>query len=160
MRRLAVLIPLALAGCPPPSHYLITDVTTPRGPLPDAVVAADCTRGDRPVGGSLRTDAEGRARLRIYPQVDASSCSVTVAKPGYVTVEIGGVNLCTTSACPPSSVELREAGAPLSRPDELAPPRSYVPQARTYVPEPPRTYAPPPLGLGTVGHSRGAEVAR
>jgi len=134
MRRLLLFVPLALlGGCPPPPHYLITDVTTPRGPVSDALVAADCDRANPTptFGPAMRTDQGGRARL-LLRRSDAAGCSVTVAKPGYATVEVGAVSVCTTAACPPTIVELR--------------PRS------------PREYAPPPRGLGTA--SRPAEVAR
>ncbi len=117
---------LALAGCPPPTHYLITDVTSQRGPVPDAMVAVDCARPDNYPDAAVRTDGAGRARLmlRTY-KLDASRCAVTVAKEGYATVEAGAVNICTTSACPPTVIELREPYGPVpvrsyARPAEVA----------------------------------------
>jgi hypothetical protein len=149
MRRLACLVPLVLlGGCPPPPHYLITDVTTPRGPVSDALVAADCDHASpTPVfGPAMRTDQGGRARLLI-PRSEATGCAVTVAKPGYATVEVGAVSVCTTAACPPTTVELHanDVEAPVFRPRS---PREYAP--------------PPPLGLGTASRpiSRSIEVAR
>lgn len=117
----------ALAGCPPPTQYLIADVTAARAPIADAMVAADCHREYDAPDAALRTDATGRARLPIRGRVNAERCSITVAKPGYPTVRADGVNLCTTSACPPIVVELSPAiveRSPL--PPPVFPSRDYA----------------------------------
>lgn len=123
MRRWLLLVPLAATGCPPPTHYLIADVAVRGAPVADALVAAACGgEGDDP---ALRTDPAGRARLELRRRVDASACSVTVAKPGLPTVEVWGVSICTTPACPATHVELDPpAEPPLARPLPYAqPPR-------------------------------------
>ena len=104
MHRLPLLF--ALAGCPPPTQFLIADVTAANAPVADAMVAADCHRSDAAPDAALRTDATGRARLPMRGPVSADRCSITVAKPGYPTVEADGVNLCTTSACPAIAIDL------------------------------------------------------
>ena len=108
MRRLLLLVPLALAGCPPPTQYLIADVTAAGAPVQDAMVTADCAQNNYSYPAT-RTDADGRARVQMYNrEINASRCSLTVAKPGYSTVEVDAVNICTTSACPPMAIDLRE----------------------------------------------------
>ncbi len=134
MRRLLVLVPL-LGGCPPPSQYLITDVTAFRAPVADALVAADC--GNEYAEAALRTDTAGRARLELRGKADASKCSVTVAKPGFPTAVAVNVSLCTTPACPATHVELGESID------------AYVPAIPLVMP---REYAQPPV--------RKSEVAR
>src|ERR1043165_1810700 len=107
MRRLLLLVPLALAGCPPPTQYLIADVTAGGAPVQDALVTADCAQNNYSYPAT-RTDADGRARVQMYNrEIDARRCSVTVAKPGYSTVEVDAVNICTTVACPPTQIDLR-----------------------------------------------------
>lgn len=136
MRRLLLLA--LLGGCPPPSQFLITDVTAAGAPVADALVAADC--GNPYHDAALRTDPTGRARLTFRTKVDASKCSVTVAKAGLPTVEAINLSICTTPACPATHVELGE----LAR-VELPPP-SELPLAL------PPAYAEPPR--------RSREVAR
>lgn len=118
----SVLLLVGLAGCPPPTQYLITDVTADRAPVADAMVATDCGTPYR--DAALRTDREGRARLAIRTKVFASKCSVTVAKEGFPTVEAINVSICSTPACPATHVELGDA---------------YM-----RAPEMPREYAHPP----------------
>jgi hypothetical protein len=94
----------ALAGCPASTRFLVADVTSAHAPVEGALVAADC---GQPRQAALRTDDTGRARLSLFgAQVDAARCVLTVAKPGYATVETGGANLCTSGACTPMRVEL------------------------------------------------------
>jgi hypothetical protein len=106
MRSLLLLVPF-LGGCPPPSQFLITEVTAAGAPVADALVAADCGHPDR--DAALRTDPTGRARLTFRRKVDASKCSVTVAKSGYPTAEAIHLSICTTPACPATHVELDDA---------------------------------------------------
>lgn len=134
MRSLLLFIPLALGGCPPPAKYLITDVTAHRVPVADALVAADCGSDDS--DAAMRTDADGRARLLFRRSVDASKCSITVAKEGFPTVEATGISICSTPACPATHVELDR---PLARSVDGGAPRAN-PFA---VPEDPREYAVP-----------------
>lgn len=103
MQRLLCLVVLALAGCPPPPRYAVVDVYDPR-PVQDAMVAAECGKY---TGAAMRTDDAGRARLPITGVFPADRCVLTVAKPGYPTLEIGAVQLCSSpSACPSTIVEL------------------------------------------------------
>jgi hypothetical protein len=120
MQRLAYLALLSLAGCPPPPRYIVADVHATSAPVHDAMVAADCGRERGP---ALRTDDTGRVRLPIHGHAGADRCVLTVAKPGYRTVEAGGVQLCSTAAaCPPIFVRLFEAYgfAPASPAAEVA----------------------------------------
>ncbi|MBA2543478.1 MAG: hypothetical protein H0V17_27800 [Deltaproteobacteria bacterium] len=104
MRSLLVLLVPALGGCPPPTRYLITDVHAARAPVADALVAADCGRDyGEP---ALRTDATGRARLRVRGEVAASKCTVIIAKDGFPTIEAAGIQLCTTPLCPALVIDL------------------------------------------------------
>jgi hypothetical protein len=102
MHRLLLLT--LLGGCPPPTSYLIADVTAHQLPVADALVAADC--GFPMPDAAKRTDPTGRARLEFRRKVDASKCAVTVAAPGFETVETIGASICTTPACPATHVEL------------------------------------------------------
>jgi hypothetical protein len=102
MRRLLLL--LVLGGCPPPTQYLITDVTAFRQPVADALVAADCGSDD--ADAAMRTDVDGRAKLQFRRRIEARTCTVTVAKEGFSTVEADLVSVCTTPACPATHVEL------------------------------------------------------
>ncbi len=131
MHRLLLLF--ALAGCPPPTQYLIADVTAGHAPVADAMVAADCHREYDGPDAALRTDTSGRVRLPMRGRVSAERCSLTVAKPGYPTVEADGVNLCTTSACPAIVIELAAPNAIVERP--VLPPPVF----------PSREYARPPM---------------
>jgi hypothetical protein len=145
MHRLLLLF--ALAGCPPPTQYLIADVTAGNAPVADAMVAADCHREYDGPDAALRTDATGRARLPMRGRVAADRCSITVAKPGYPTVEADGVNLCTTaSSCPAIVIEL--SAAPYSIVERPALPPPVFPQ---------REYARPPVRQQT---AREMEVAQ
>lgn len=125
MRSLLLLV--LLGGCPPPSQYLITDVTAAGAPVADALVAAEC--GNPARDAALRTDQDGRARLTFRSRVDASTCTVTVAKSGFPTLEAINLSICSTPACPATHVELGELREvePVS---ELPVPRDYA--------EPPR----------------------
>ena len=108
-----LLLPGALGGCPPPPRYLITDVMSPRGAVADALVAVDCAAPRDGVGAAVRTDERGRAWVRVRdPRAEAARCTITVAKPGYATLEASAVNVCTTAACPPTLVLLDERAAP------------------------------------------------
>lgn len=132
MKRLLYLLPLALAACPAPPRYAVVEVLGP-APVEDALVATDCGR-DR--GNAMRTDEAGHVRVPVYGNMTADRCVVTVAKPGYPTVEASGLQLCSSpTACPPTIVQLfRAYGYP------VAPqPPIYTPP-----PPPPRTYAQPP----------------
>jgi hypothetical protein len=107
MRSFGFVMLLSLAGCPPPSQYLITDVVAARAPVDDALVAADC--GDYHQA-ARRTDDRGRARLALSGKVDPSRCLVTVAKPGYRTVETPVAATCTdATACPAMLIWLDRA---------------------------------------------------
>jgi hypothetical protein len=108
---------MLLAGCPAPNRYVITDVVSYQAPVEDAMVAARC---GTPYGSALRTDHNGRARLAVRGEAEASQCVLTVAKPGYSTVEVEGVNICSTpTGCPAMRIELpvsRAGGAPTAAP--------------------------------------------
>jgi len=107
MPRLLYLALFSLAGCPPPPRYVVADVYAANLPVQDAMVAAECGRQR---DAALRTDDTGRVRLPINGRVAADRCVLTIAKPGYRTVETGGVHLCTkATACPPIFVQLFEA---------------------------------------------------
>ena len=100
MRSLFAL--LLLAGCPPPPRYAVVEVTTP-APLADAMVAARCGMSSV----ATRTNDVGRTRLTVHGQASADRCVLTVAKPGYTTVETTGVELCTSpTACPPVGIHV------------------------------------------------------
>lgn len=146
MRSLLVLLLPALGGCPPPAHYLITDVHAARAPVADALVAADCGReyGE----SALRTDATGRARLTVRGTVAASKCSVTIAKEGFPTVEATGIQLCTTPACPALQIDLHAPYASELRRE----PFGYR--------APPTYLAPPPIRDYATAPRRSLEVAR
>ena len=121
MRSLLLLVPL-LGGCPPPSQFLITDVTAAGAPVAEALVAADC--GNPARDAALRTGPDGRAQLTFRGRVDASKCSVTVAKSGFPMVEAIHVSICTTPACPATHVELDDAAREYAEPPrsmEVAP---------------------------------------
>jgi hypothetical protein len=105
MHRLALL--LALAGCPTPGRYIVTDVTAARAPLPGALVAADC---GTPYHPTQRTDEDGRARVRV---VDRERCSLLIAKPGYPTVLTGPVDVCPAGTCAPTRVDLGSGARPM-----------------------------------------------
>jgi hypothetical protein len=94
-----------LAACPPPPRYVAAQVVSARAPVEDALVAAECG----PWHSAARlTDDQGFTRLRLHGDVDISRCIVTVAKPGYRTVE-ASANACTTATgCPPFIVWLQE----------------------------------------------------
>jgi hypothetical protein len=120
--RFSYLLFLALAGCPPPMKYVVADVTSPQAPVEGALVAADCgnERTD-----AMRADEYGRVRMALPGRVDASHCTLTVAKPGFATLETppGSINMCTApNACPPTPVRLLESSM------WLAP----APRSRTY----------------------------
>src|SRR5687767_45811 len=122
MRSIVVLLPLALAGCPPPAHYLIADVTAANAPVSDALVAADCRRGGFDGrDAAMRTDETGRARLQLRGAPRAERCTLTVAKPGYRTVETEVVSLCTTVACPALAIDLLPPHAPYTPRDPYVP---------------------------------------
>ena len=100
MQRLLLLF--ALTGCPSHSRYVVADVTAARVPVQGALVAAECGEHHN---AALRTDEDGRARIRMYH--DSDRCSLVVAKPGLPTVETGAVNVCpTATACAPARIEL------------------------------------------------------
>ncbi len=155
MRRLLLFVPL-LGGCPPASQYLITDVTAFRAPVADALVAADC--GNEYGDAALRTDVAGRARLQFRHKVDASKCSVVVAKEGFPTIVATNVSICTTPACPATHVELGEGER--SPVIEIHEPPAAIPLVvpREYEYVQPREYARPPHSSLPV--RKPAEVAR
>jgi len=104
MRSFGLLALLALAGCPPPNQFLITDVVSPQAPVDDALVAADCGNYQ---AAARRTDDRGRARLVLAGKIDPTRCIVTVAKPGYRTVDARVWATCTdATACPPMLIWL------------------------------------------------------
>ncbi|HEY4177455.1 MAG TPA: hypothetical protein VGM90_11500 [Kofleriaceae bacterium] len=87
-----------LGGCPPPAHYLTADVTMARMPVEGALVAGECGFSH----SAKITNAEGRARLRFYGDVDAGKCVVTVGVPDVLPIESHDASLCTApDACPP-----------------------------------------------------------
>jgi hypothetical protein len=89
---------LPLAGCPAGPRYLVAEVASPSAAVADALVAADCGDHTRSAG---RTDDRGRAPVPLYGKFAAESCVVTVAKPGYRTIERRGAEVCSTAAgCP------------------------------------------------------------
>jgi hypothetical protein len=100
------LLFLALAGCPAPHRYIITDVTAARAPVPGALVAADCGTAYNP---TQRTDEDGHARVRV----ERETCSLLVAKPGYPTVVTGPVNVCPAGTCAPTRVDLGSSARPM-----------------------------------------------
>ena len=120
MQKLFCFALLALTWCPPPARYIVADVTAARAPVEGAMVAAECGEHHK---AALRTDDEGRARMRVYHSTD--QCSLTVAKPGFPTVETGLVNVCPTpGACTPTHVELAALLAPPARPMSPLRPRA------------------------------------
>lgn len=105
---------LLLAGCPAMPQYLNADVTSLGRPLPGALVAAEC-----PGAGSAaqQTDEDGHARLELAANARAATCTVTIARPGFLTAETGGASLCSApAACPALEVGL----APEAPAQELA----------------------------------------
>jgi hypothetical protein len=127
MQRLVYLALFSLAGCPPPPRYVVADVFAANAPVQDAMVAADCGR-ER--DAALRTDDTGRVRLPIRGRAAADRCVLTIAKPGYHTVETGGVQLCSkATACPTVFVRLFEAyGFAPAAPRTYASPAAEVAQ--------------------------------
>ena len=104
MRSFRFVMLLSLAGCPPPPQYYVADVisSAARAPVEDALVAADCGRYEQ---AARRTDDRGRARLTLGGKVDPAHCTVTVAKPGYHSVETAVAATCTdVTACPPTLI--------------------------------------------------------
>ncbi|HEY4059230.1 MAG TPA: hypothetical protein VGM39_21585 [Kofleriaceae bacterium] len=88
---------ILLCGCPPPSHYLTADVTMAHTPVAGALVAGECGTSN----SAKITNAEGRARLRFYGNVDAGKCVVTVGIPDLPPIESHDASLCTApDACP------------------------------------------------------------
>lgn len=86
-----------LCGCPPPAHYLTADVTMARTPVAGALVAGECGTSH----SAKVTNAEGRARLRFFGDVDAGKCVVTVGVPELPPIESHDASLCTApDACP------------------------------------------------------------
>jgi hypothetical protein len=130
MRR--ILCFLLLTGCPPPPRYAVIQVHDP-APVGDALVAADCGQFRR---AAMRTDDSGFARLPLGDEVPAEHCVVTVAKPGYHTAEVSGVQLCTSPACPPLMVELVSAVS-FALPRPAPAPVLVAPAPRTYAAPPP-----------------------
>ncbi len=97
---------LLLAGCPPPAQYLTADVMSAHTPVEDALVAVDCGHAGN---AAYRTDADGRARVSLRSDAGGPGCVVTVAKPGFRTIESPTPALCTTrSGCPPIAIPLDE----------------------------------------------------
>lgn len=137
MHRLLYLALLGLTGCPPPPRYVVADVYARGAPLPDALVSAYCAEPHvdslgRARGPALRTDELGRAYLTIRGKQAAHRCSLTVAKPGFSTVEVDGLNICSTPAqCPPVAIDLDALHAPPGM-IELEPPRGYSQPERGY----------------------------
>ena len=128
MHRLTILCVLGLAGCPPPPRYAVIDVIDP-APVEDALVSADCGRFR---GAAMRTDDRGRATVQLRGEEAIDQCVLTVAKPGYPTVEVEGVQVCTyATACPPTIVQMLAAvGVELPQPP---------PEYRSYA-QPPRRF--------------------
>jgi hypothetical protein len=111
MPRLACSLLLLLAACPPPPRFVNTEVLSARGPVEDALIAADCGHYQK---SARRSDEDGRTRLKLSGDADASRCMVTVAAPGYRTIETAVANACTAPiACPLLQVWLEEASAAL-----------------------------------------------
>jgi hypothetical protein len=139
MQRIAFLLLVGgLAGCPPPTRFIVADVQAAGAPLNDAIVALHCDHGPKNTGAAdaaMRTDDTGRARLPVASRdMDAERCTVTVGKPGFRTVETGGLHLCTeVTSCPPVLVQLVVLGV-------IAPDGTPVPPPA----EPDRTYTEPP----------------
>jgi hypothetical protein len=101
----------ALAGCPPPPRYLVTDVIAHGRPINDAVVAARCPGPAWARFPAVRTDDTGRATLPLRAHLEIDRCIVVIAKPGLPTVEVPALAACpTVSACPPLVVELGRSG--------------------------------------------------
>jgi hypothetical protein len=96
---------IMLAACRPPAQRFAIVVTDVRGgdrALEDAVVVLRC--GDR--RQALRTDAAGRARIRVQSQ--ATGCTLLAAKPGYRTNQGSGPQRCdSSSACAPVTLQLQ-----------------------------------------------------
>jgi hypothetical protein len=104
--QLRLLVLAALAGCPPPPRYLVADVYAANAPVEHAMVAATCG-GKSPRGVARRTDETGRARLELRGDMPASECSLTIAKPGFPTIETRHASTCTSVAnCPPLAIFL------------------------------------------------------
>lgn len=107
--RTFVWLSLLLAGCPPPPRYVIADVLTAGAPVHDALVAAEC--GGPDTQPARRTGDNGRARLALAGDADPARCTLTVASPGFRTVEVPAAHACTPPlACPPIAVWLQPEG--------------------------------------------------
>lgn len=108
MHRLLVLA--LLTGCPPAPRYASFEVraeTRAGSPVADAVVAAACATLE---SAAARTDETGIARLSFGGSDDLNPCTVTVAKPGYRTVETAGVAACSSpTGCPVRIIDLERA---------------------------------------------------
>jgi hypothetical protein len=102
MHRLLLLAAL-LTGCPPPPRYAAFEVRS-GAPLADAVVVAMCASHQ---AAAQRTDATGFARLPFGGRDFINPCIVTVAKPGYRTIETRGVAACSSpTGCPVRIIDI------------------------------------------------------
>jgi hypothetical protein len=110
---------VALAGCPAEAPFVVTDVHVAGRPVADALVGIYCAGEPRrdtlgaTAGSAVRTDDTGRARLRVPLGVLAGDCTVTVAKPGFPTVESRGANACSSPVeCPALAIDLAADDVP------------------------------------------------
>lgn len=105
-----ILVLALLTGCPPPPRYASFEVRTetPSGtPIAEAVVAAACAKYQ---SSASRTDETGFARLQFGGSNDLNPCTLTVAKPGYRTIETAGVAACSSpTGCPVRIIDLERA---------------------------------------------------
>jgi len=154
--------------------FVVTDVHVAGRPVADALVGVYCAGAPRRdvlgvTGGSAsRTDDSGRARLRVPYGALARDCTVTVAKPGFSTVEARGANACSSPVeCPALGIDLA-TGAPIPPLDAetgvgIAPPFDLEHDGELASPangfaRPPGDVARPPSSRSDPG--RPAEVAR
>jgi hypothetical protein len=122
---------LALAGCPAEAPFVVTDVHVAGRAVADALVGIYCTGDPRrdtlgvTAGSAVKTDDAGRARLRVPSGVPARDCIVTVAKPGFPTVESRGASACSSPVeCPALAIDLAADDAPAH--DFAQPPHAEV----------------------------------
>jgi hypothetical protein len=151
MKRLVWL--LALAGCPAETPFVVTDVHVAGRPVADALVGVYCAGTPRrdvlgaTGGAAIRTDDNGRARIRLPYGMLARECTVTVAKPGLPTIEARGANACSSPVtCPALAIDLAGAIAPPidtepRRGIDIAPPNDDEPIDSS---RPPGNFARPP----------------
>jgi hypothetical protein len=111
-RTCTAAIAVTLAGCPAPAHvrYVSAEIYAAERPLENALVGLGCPE---PLYGT-RTDDLGFGRLPVSADRDLARCTLTVAKPAFVSATVSAPQACpAASTCPPLRVDL----SPLPDPD-------------------------------------------